>query len=363
MDEHLTFLKKCSCHAKPADSIVVETFKPCQTIVSKIVELRDSNRASKYFNHLSVISEGVQAFNWVFVTPAPAPFVNEIKGSAQFYSNRVLKEFKDHNLWCRAFVQFFDDLSAYIKAHHTTGISWNKTGTNMDAGDTESLKNLKPIAEVKKPATGSIFSELSKGDQVTSGLKKVEKSMMTHKNTDLRASSVVKAKEVKKETLGKPAKVALEGHKWAIENVSNDQNVQITDTNLKQTVYIYNCVNSVISVKGKVNAITLDNCKKTSIVLDSTLSTIDVINCKSVQAQILGTTPTISIDKTDGMNLFLNPKCLDIQVYSSKSSEMNISIPGATSEDDYVERPIPEQFKTEITKDGELSTTMVSHTG
>lgn len=40
-------------------------------------------------------------------------------------------------------------------------------------------------------------------------------------------------------------------------------------------------------VKGKVNSITLDSCKKTSIVFDSLLSQVEVINCQKVQIQVL----------------------------------------------------------------------------
>jgi len=37
----------------------------------------------------------------------------------------------------------------------------------------------------------SVFAELNKGEAITAGLKKVDKSQMTHKNPSLRASSVV----------------------------------------------------------------------------------------------------------------------------------------------------------------------------
>ena len=39
----------------------------------------------------------------------------------------------------------------------------------------------------------AVFSQLNRGADVTKGLKKVDKSEMTHKNPELRASSVVPA--------------------------------------------------------------------------------------------------------------------------------------------------------------------------
>ena len=44
-------------------------------------------------------------------------------------------------------------------------------------------------------------------------------------------------------------------------------------------------------------------------------------------AQITGNVPTISIDKVDGIMVYLSKDCLDSQIISAKSSEMNILVP------------------------------------
>lgn len=41
------------------------------------------------------------------------------------------------------------------------------------------------------------------------------------------------------------------------ENYESNRNIVIEDTNIKQTVYIYNCKDSTIIIKGKVNSVTL----------------------------------------------------------------------------------------------------------
>ena len=73
-----------------------------------------------------------------------------------------------------------------------------------------------------------MFAELNRGEEVTKGLRKVDKSEMTHKNPELRASSTVPnvsgsggkrpAKPTKPAAMmgKKPAKFALEGSKWLI---------------------------------------------------------------------------------------------------------------------------------------------------
>lgn len=42
----------------------------------------------------------------------------------------------------------------------------------------------------------------------------------------------------------------------------------------------------VVKVKGKLNSITLDSCKKTDIVFDALVAQIETINCKSVKIQV-----------------------------------------------------------------------------
>lgn len=53
-----------------------------------------------------------------------------------------------------------------------------------------------------------------------------------------------------------------------------------------------------------------------------------------VSLQVLGTVPTISINKTEGCQVYLSKAALNCDIVSAKSSEMNILIP--VGEDDYV---------------------------
>jgi len=50
--------------------------------------------------------------------------------------------------------------------------------------------------------------------------------------------------------------------------------------------------------------------------------------------QVLGKVPTISIDKTDGCQMYLSTDSLGVELITSKSSEMNVMVPKANG--DYV---------------------------
>ena len=57
-------------------------------------EIREANRASPLFQHLSAVSEGIVALGWI-VEPRPADFIGDILGGAQYYGNKVLKDYKE----------------------------------------------------------------------------------------------------------------------------------------------------------------------------------------------------------------------------------------------------------------------------
>jgi adenylyl cyclase-associated protein len=64
------------------------------TASDTINNIRESNRASPLFNHLSAIAEGIVTLGWFF-EPKPADFVGDMLGGIQYYGNKVLKEYKE----------------------------------------------------------------------------------------------------------------------------------------------------------------------------------------------------------------------------------------------------------------------------
>lgn len=377
------FLVKVSKCKEPSKDALQTLLKPTADKILETQNFREKNRSSPLFNHLSAISESIPALGWVTVAPAPAPYIREMSDAGQFFANRVLKDFKEkdatHADWVKAWLATLAELQGFVKAHHTTGIQWNKKGADVSALGGKPASAAKPAtcppppgpppppAPINVSASASsggsddsrnaLFSELNKGEDVTKSLKKVTADMQTHKNPDLRFNSpqpfkptttpkpgAGKAASPTKQQQVKPPRCALEGKKWIVEYQQGNKNVVIEDTEMKQTVYIYKCDNSTIHVKGKVNAITLDGCKKTGLVFDEAISSIDFINCQSVQVQVINQVPTVSIDKTDGCMIYLSKKSLHTQVVSAKSSEMNVLVPDDSGE--FKEYPIPEQFRT-----------------
>jgi len=393
-DSQRNFISTAAVSKKPDAATIESLLAPSVKLITDITALRDKNRTSKQFNHLSAISEGVPAFGWVVVTPTPGPYVNDARASSEFYSNKILVEFKKKDEtqveWVSHWNNFLKELATYIKKHHTTELTWNPRGGDANAAAAAAPApsggappppkppsaplpppaGPPPAAHGKAADPSALFAAISKGEAITSGLKKVEKSQMTHKNPELRATSVVPAENApaKKATSssskaapkkGTP-KFELQGNKWVVEFQDGNKSIEINETEPKQSVYIYKSDNAVVKINGKVNSIAIDGCHKTGIVFQDAISSCEAVNSGSIEIQVLKSVPSITIDKCSGVQIYLSKDSLHTEVVTSKSDQMNILIPGAKEGDDLIELPVPEQYKTFV-KGSRLTTETMEH--
>lgn len=376
---------------KQSIEFVRERLSPVQDLIQKMMNIKDKNRPSPLYNHLTMIYEGAPALCWPLVEPAPMSYITEMRDSAQFYANKILKEFKEkekqHVELAQSFMNIFTELISFVKQYHTTGLSWNPKGSatpvsttlpcppppgaapkiqaQIDSENTSSSQQSSGKADVSQ-----LLQSLNRGEGITSGLKKVDKSQMTHKNPSLRAAGVVSSNidtgsrsgiqsTTSNNTTAKPPIFELDGNKWRLENHSKRQDLVIDQAELKHVVYIYNCNHCTIQIKGKINAVTLDHCSKISIVVDQVVSSVDIVECKSGQMQILTFSPTVVMDNVDSFQLYYSQKSAnETQLLTSNCSSINILLP---KEDDYVEKAVPSQFKTIVKPSGELETLSVEH--
>lgn len=385
----LEYVSLASTSSKPSDAKQAEWLKPTSNQISAIQEFREKNRSSPFFNHLSAISESIPALGWVCVSPTPGPHVKEMNDAGQFYTNRVLKDWKDkdvtHVEWARSWVQTLTELQAYIKQYHTTGLVWS--GKAEAAGPAKIggappppppgcpppppvLPPLDTLALGSDDDRSALFAQINQGEDITKSLKRVTADMQTHKNTALRSGPAPFKAPAAQSSAPKPTAAAAsavkqpvftrDGKKWLIEHQRSNPNLIVENAEMNNVVYVFKCENSTITVKGKINSIFLDSCKKCSVLFDAVVSSVEFVNCQSVQMQVLGNVPTISIDKTDGCQMYLSDESKNVEIVSSKSSEMNVLLPKGNG--DYTELPIPEQFKTTI-KGNALSTICVESLG
>ncbi|CAB1350753.1 unnamed protein product, partial [Coregonus sp. 'balchen'] len=412
-----SFLKMATTHQEPAQMELSDLLKPISEKIQEIQNFRERNRGSSQFNHLSAVSESIPALGWVAVSQKPVPYVKEMNDAAIFYTNRVLKDYKDsdkrHVEWVRSYLSIWTELQAFIKQHHTTGLVWSKTGpiappslfapapggpcppppppppppgpppvftgeppqadsttaqqsalfAQLNQGEaitkgsqatvTQGLKSSDPTAEggereggkrrkrrrnrrrkggrVEEGGCGlnqqlqspesttaqrsALFVQLNQGADITKALKHVSKDQMTHKNPALRSqggehhSSPPKSRNPggssnRAPPQKRPPLLELEGKKWR-EYFDQAHDLVIEETELRQVAYVFGCSNSTLQIKGKINSIIVDNCKKLGLVFDNVVGIVEVINSKDIQLQVMGRVPTISINKTEGCQVYL----------------------------------------------------------
>ena len=189
------------------------------TLLVRRIAYTNSNRKSPFFNHLSAISEGIPALGWILVAPTPAPHIKEMSDAAQFYANRVLKDFKEkdpiHAEWVKQWIKVLGELHAYVKQYHTTGLVWGSHGQQDSSANAARPSSggvgtpPPPPPPPPPPASlstavhaddGQSRNELmnsinSLGEGVTSHLKKVSDDLKVHKNPQLREQGAVQPVE------------------------------------------------------------------------------------------------------------------------------------------------------------------------
>ena len=339
------------------------------------------------------------------------------------YTDNLLRD-QAHVKFVRSYYALLKSLQAYIKKHYPAGVTWNSAG--IDAAQAMREVDERPAANgtpappppsggappppppplpnfdnvppppppppgaAPKPASGgsdmgAVFEQLNRGEAVTAGLKKVDKSQMTHKNPSLRASSSVAEKgdinrsrspgpEIKPKPssmrqnstnntpMKKEGKKELDGNKWLIENFDSPSAPIEVEVSLTQSLLITKCKNTTIILKGKANAISIDNCPRTQILVETLVSSVDVIKSPNFAIQITGTVPTIMLDQVDAASVYLGEQSLSTEVFTSKCSSINVVLPPKSEDADSTECPLPEQIRTYI-KDGKLVSEIVEHAG
>ncbi|XP_010936278.1 cyclase-associated protein 1 [Elaeis guineensis] len=386
--------KQCQ---KPDIMGLQEFLKPLNEVIHKASALTEGRR-SDYFNHLKAAADSLTALAWIAYSgkdcgmSLPTAHIEECWQMAEFYNNKVLVVYRnkdpDHVEWAKALKELYlPGLRDYVKGFYPLGPVWAPAGSVVSAPRSASSTSQAPPAKAPAPppppsaslvssetassqpkqGMSAVFQEINAGKSVTAGLRKVTNDMKTKNRTDRTGvvSTSEKDSHASSFSFSKtgPPKLELQmGRKWAVENQIRKKDLVIDDCDSKQSVYVFGCKDSVLQVKGKVNNITVDKCTKMGIVFMDVVAACEIVNCNGVEVQCQGSAPTISIDNTSGCQLYLSKDSLEASITTAKSSEINVMIPGAGPNDDWVEHALPQQY-VHTFKNGQFTTSPVFHSG
>lgn len=255
------------------------SLSPLIDLVNKVIHLSDTAPSSNQSQQLKTVAEGVPAFGWFTIAPKPAPYIQDFKDAAQFYANRVIKEYKESDdtmvQWSKSFIGLLEQVRQYVQKHHSNGLSWNekdgvpyeeyvdkKSDSSEGATPTNNSAPPPPPAPAPPAPTSTstqqqpdqgpeaVFAQLNKGSDITKGLRKVDKSEMTHKNPSLRQNEAAgsakkpqppiaaKPKSLTRtssQTPSKPPKTELDGQKWFVVGAQRFRETNTHNTHRKTT--------------------------------------------------------------------------------------------------------------------------------
>ncbi|KVI10718.1 Adenylate cyclase-associated CAP [Cynara cardunculus var. scolymus] len=366
---------------KPDARGMAEFLRPLNEKLTEANSMSEGRR-SDFFNHLRAASESLTALAWIAYTgkncgmSMPIGHVEECWQSAEFYSNKVLIEYRnkdpDHVEWVKALKELYvPGLRDFVKTHYPLGPVWSATGATVatsskpgapappgpppaslsssGSSTSSSSQPKKGMAAVfqeisSKPVTAGSFPFTVIDSQFhVSGLRKVTDDMKTKNRADRAGFVSSGEKQVRKSApaaakVGPPKLELVMGRKWVVENQIGSKDLVIDECDPRQTVYIFGCKDSVLQIHGKVNNITVDKCTKMGVVFMDVVAAFEIVNCSSVEVQCQSSITT------------------------AKASEVNVMVPGDDPAADLVEHALPQQY-IHTYKDGQFLTTPVSHSG
>ncbi len=139
---------------------------------------------------------------------------------------------------------------------------------------------------------------------------------------------------------------------------------------MAHSVLISRCSGTTVIVRGKANAVTVENTQRLSLVVDSLVSTVDVVKSSNFALQVLGSLPTVLLDQLDGAQLYLSRESSATRVFASKSAGINLNVlapvpaGGDGAAEDYRELALPSQICSYYDdRRGELVNEIVDHAG
>eukprot|EP00933_Yihiella_yeosuensis_P004900 TRINITY_DN109307_c0_g1_i1.p1 TRINITY_DN109307_c0_g1~~TRINITY_DN109307_c0_g1_i1.p1 ORF type:complete len:501 (+),score=165.84 TRINITY_DN109307_c0_g1_i1:86-1588(+) len=363
---------------------------------------------SDFFQNRKAAAEALNVITLV-TSNSPAGHVQNVIETMDFHATKVmLKKIDKETAWAKAFKEVNKELKNWCTENCKMGVIWNANGkAAMEYFDANPLGSGSKGSDAPKPAKGkgkgpappkggfskpppelfegmkaeakasapaggmaAVFAAIGNAD--TSKLKKVTDDMKTHKQPlNQREHGPITAAAPKaaapkaaaaggglrKGPRGAPIKELQRDVNWMVENFENEPNLTLDNVDKTQLVCVINCKNVTVRINEKVKNICVDGCEKVNVICADVVSSVELVNSDRCQIQTTGKVHSFAIDKCNGANIFLSKESLGAEFVTSKSSEMNVTIPDG-DEGDIIEMPIPEQFVTKL--DGKKLKTEVS---
>lgn len=181
---------------KPEGDLSTALTPVLQPTLDAIKQIREIKLDRKFDPHQKAINEALNCVSWVMLPTFPLPFVKETLGSAEYWTNRIRKDYRgkdDKQIeFCDALKKMMNGLIEYIEQYYKTGLTFNPKGLSFeetlirmsDEPDDEQYtktptgKRRPTLGVTAAPNMAGLIGELSKkrnedGSSAATGLKHV----------------------------------------------------------------------------------------------------------------------------------------------------------------------------------------------
>jgi adenylyl cyclase-associated protein len=305
----------------------------------------------KNINILKAVNECMTLLTWPTIGASAEQYAIEMTGSVQCYTNKIVREFKgkDENQvqWTQGLVKACQAIPNFINDFEKGGIKFNPRGPKATpemfqlgagaAAKKEEPKKEEPKKEEPKPAPKPAAGKaaLLGGKLAGLGPKVAPKTPGVKRMGDLQV-------QIEYFTEGAPN---LEEQNLKNEDILN----------------IFACKNTEITIPTKVKAVSILNTERCIISPKDIIGTLELNGVKKTKIYLEGKVNTITCDKCDGLEIYLNKESANLQLIASLSTGINLEYPDPNDEGGYIEHAVPEQIKVQFNDERKLQHEVYVH--
>ena len=120
---------------KPEEDLSTALTPLMQQTLDALKQIRNLKLDRTFDFHQKAVTEALGCVSWVMMSQLPLPFVKETLGSAEYWTNRIRKDYRGkdekHIEFCDALKKMINGLIAYIEEYHKTGLTFNPKGLSF----------------------------------------------------------------------------------------------------------------------------------------------------------------------------------------------------------------------------------------
>lgn len=122
----------------PTEEMAVALAPHLEQTQNAVKKIRTLKLGREWDRHHKAVCEMLSCVSWILMCAPrqlPSSIVKDSLGSAEFWSNRIRKDFKGKDekqiAFCDNIKKCLTGLVEYVEANHKTGLTWNPRGTSL----------------------------------------------------------------------------------------------------------------------------------------------------------------------------------------------------------------------------------------